>query len=378
MLAFYACTNTQIINMINVKEQYYHNEDADLYILKKNRVDLDLMKCVEEAKIFNSIVFIEPYVLPQNALYKIFNLFIAHSPNRYYRNCLLKVIGSKIYNKFLTFGFWTDALYVFDAFYKKNHNIEVEFVEEGIINYFFGIGRPYFCRTYGGIKEKCIRLLAHGVSSFRLKINITNMYVYRPDLVSLNYYIELKRINNQRDIISRLTKAYELKKQGITAIYEKTKIVYLLDNYEIDTHINILKNILRDIQETDLLIKLHPENSKKDVIKIYSAFPNIRIDDKNYCFEMLMIGQEGIKAFLSRASTFVYNFNFIFGVRKHNLLFYRLFKYKNKNVIDFGDKFFNAINKNNIIIINDFKEINQKTLKMRDAKNGEEINNSCK
>lgn len=363
MLAFYACTNTQIINMINVKEQYYHDEDADLYILKKNRVDLDLMKCVEEAKIFKSIVFIEPYVLPQNALYKIFNLFIAHSPNRYYRNCLLKVIGSKVYNKFLTFGFWTDALYVFDAFYKKNHNIEVEFVEEGIINYFFGNARPYFCRTYGGIKEKCIRLLAHGVISFRLKNNITNMYAYRPDLVSLNYYIELKRINNRNDIISRLTKAYKLKKQSINAIYEKTKVVYLLDNYEIDTHINILKNILRNIQETDLVIKLHPENSKKDVSKIYYSFPNIMIDNKNYCFEMLMINQKEIKVFLSRASTFAYNYEFVFGFKKYNLLLYRLFNKTSLNTIVFADKFFNNFG-NNLIIVKDIAEIKSYLLKL--------------
>lgn len=356
MLAFYACTNTQIINMINVKEQYYHNEDADLYILKKNRVDLDLMKCVEEAKIFNSIVFIEPYVLPQNALHKIFNLFIAHSPNKYYRNFILKAIGNKNYDKFLTFGFWADALYVLEVFYKKNKNIKVEFVEEGIINYFFGSARPYFCRTYGGIKEKGSRLFAHGLISFRLKDNITYMYVYRPDLVNSNYYIELKQINSRNDIISRLTKAYNLKKQAINAIYDKTKVVYLLDNYEIDIHINILKNILREIREKDLVIKLHPENSKKDVSKIYSAFPNIRIDDKNYCFEMFMIDQEGIKAFLSRASTFVYNFDFIFGVRKHNLLFYRLFKYKNKNITDFCDKFFNNFG-DNLIIVENITEI---------------------
>lgn len=367
MLAFYACTNTQIMNMINVKLQYYHDVDADLYVLKKNRVDLDLIKCIEDAEVFKTIVLIDPYILPKNMFSKVFSLFILHSPNIYYKKLISKVAKDKCYDKFITFGFWADTLYVLNTFYEKNKDIIVEFAEEGMINYFFDKGRPYFCRTYGGIKEKCIRLLAHGLAAFKLKRNITRMYVYRPDLVELIWCNELKQINNQNEIIQNIVKAYQNKKNGFNKIYDQVKFVYLLDNFKFDMHVYILKEILSYIHKKDLVIKLHPENTKDEIEKIYSTFPNTYIDNNDYCFEINMVGKNKIKAFISRGSTFAYSFKYIFGVEKLNLLLYRIFNKSNKDIINFADKFFNKVNRDNVIIVNDFEELAEKILKIRES-----------
>lgn len=378
MLAFYACTNTQIINMINVKLQFYRNVGADLYILKKNRVDLGLVKCIEEARIFKAIIIIDPYILPQNRLFKIFSLFVAHIPNKYYKKIITKASKDKCYDKFITFGFWADTLYVLNIFYEKNKDIIVEFVEEGMINYFFDKGRPYFCRTYGGIKEKIIRLLAHGLAAFKLKRNITRMYVYRPDLVESNYCNELKQINNQNEIIQNIVKIYQNKKKGFNKIYDQVKFVYLLDNFEFDMHIYILKEILSYINEKDLVIKLHPENTKDEVERIYYSFPNTYIDNNDYCFEINMVGKDKIKAFISRSSTFAYSFKYIFGIKKSNLLLYKIFNKSNAEIISFADKFFMNIGDNNIVVIKNVNEIKNNLMNyIREVQNNEKCINDC-
>ena len=359
MLAFYACTNTQIINMINVKEQYYRDENADLYILKKNRVDLDLIKCIEEANVFNSIVFIEPYVLPQNALNKIFNLFIAHSPNKYYRNYVLKAIGNKNYDKFLTFGFWADALYVLEVFYKKNKNIKVEFVEEGLVNYFPYDKELYYCRAYSGYKEKIIRFCAHGINLFLLKKRMRNTYMYKPQFIEDSKF-ELKEIRavdfSQNQILKKIFCAYfEYAGENIQK-YKDIDFVYLLDNYDFDRHISLIKYYYAQCKGKSFIIKAHPENTIAEIKTLQENFQNIKIDTSNFYFESIaaFYNLNNI-CLISRGSSSAYTMHVLFNVNYHNILIYKLFDYKNYDeIICEADKFWKFMNNiyGNFITIN--------------------------
>lgn len=350
MLAFYACTNTQIINMINVKLQYYHDVDADLYVLKKNRVDLDLVKCIEDAKIFKSMVLIEPYVLPQNSLHKVFNVFIAHSPNRYYRNYVLKALGKKIYDKFLTFGFWADALYVLDVFYKKNKNIKVEFVEEGLVNYFPYDQKLYYCRVYSGYKEKIIRFCAHGINSFLLKKRIRNIYMYKPQFAE-NSKFELKEILpvelRQNQILKKIFCNYFEYAGGNIQKYKNIDCVYLLDNYDFDRHISLIKYYYAQCKGKSFIIKAHPENTIAELKTLQENFQNIKIDTSNFYFESIAAFYNlNTICLISRGSSSAYTMHVLFNANYHNLLIYKLFDYENYNQIVKGaDKFWNFMDK---------------------------------
>lgn len=350
MIAFYACTNTQIINMINVKEQYYQNVDADLYILKKNRIDLDLIQCIKDTKVFKSIIFIEPYITSKCFIKKYLALFITHMPNKYYDEILIKKSSNIFYDKFLTFGFWSEALYILDYFYRQNTKIEVEFVEEGLVNYFPYRKKLYYCRAYYGLKEKIIRLLAHGLNAFFLKKNINSVYyLYMPEYFPKSE-IQYKKITaidiKNNYIFSQIFNKYYTYKKKLLQIYQNKTFIYIFDNKDIEKHIELIKIFYKKYNiNGNFLIKLHPENTFNDIKKIKAEIKDVQIDDSNFYFESLgfYYNIENINL-ICRGSSIAYNMHMLFGFKYKTILTYKLFAYNNYvDVINGYDKFWNFI-----------------------------------
>lgn len=360
MIAFYACTNTQIMNMINVKLQYYPNDLADLLVLKKSRIDLNFIKCIKESGCFNRIVFIDPYICDKSKISKIYYYFVDRAPKKYYFKQLEQYIGKKIYDKILTFGFWADALYILLYLYKLNKRIDIEFVEEGIINYYMDDMQLYFCRTYGGVKEKIIRLFSFGCKSFLLKNNIRKLYMYRPDMAKIKIDIPIKPIHSvacSDSLIYTIMLNYQKYLREIKKKYVNSKYIYLLDGYDMNKHIEIIGQIIKNINNKELIVRVHPENTKDDIKMLLSSIPCLDLDYSNIFFELLLFQLKlENKKFFSRASSISYNCSFIFGIDIRNVLLYHLFDYRysdKKELFDFADSFYKKFNYgNNMVIFN--------------------------
>ena len=135
MIAFYVWTDTLLLNAVRVKESFFSAEDADLIVLKLDRVSEELLEEIRRLDVFARVVELENIVPDApSALYKLTKLLRRRAGYRKLTDQLSSLSGTQ-YRLLLTGGFWSYFLFVYRYFTAWSPALDIAFLEEGAASY---------------------------------------------------------------------------------------------------------------------------------------------------------------------------------------------------------------------------------------------------
>lgn len=154
-LAFYAWTDALILNAVKVKVTYFSDCQADLLILELPRISRDLVNHLEEAGIFQNVLWIKPpfdNVAPIRR--KILKTFFV----RQYRVCYFSQLqqASKSYGALFAGALWSETTMLFEYLRRYNPLLAIYIMEEGTANY-RGIRAIARCDPLGARRDAIVR-----------------------------------------------------------------------------------------------------------------------------------------------------------------------------------------------------------------------------
>lgn len=154
-LAFYAWTDSLILNAVKVKLSNFPDYQADLFILELPRISRHLVRCLEKGGIFQNILWIK---LPFDDLppirRKLSKIFLVHWYRTFYFSQLEQI--SKSYGTLFAGALWSETIMLFQYLRQYNPLIEIQIIEEGTANY-YGIKAITRCDPLSPWRDKIIR-----------------------------------------------------------------------------------------------------------------------------------------------------------------------------------------------------------------------------
>ena len=287
MILFYAWTDTQIINLVNIKLTVYRNDRADLLVYGLSRVSEELLNEVLAGRIFENIYFLEvpPFYLErcrEGFREKLGAFFLGGDYRKYFNDRLTKFLGKKEYSLFLTGAFWSETLLVIRYLRKKNEGIKVMFYEEGLAAY---NGRPkwlFRAVPNKGIKATIRTVLYYGFSAYFYRKYVKGIYLYKPELSNIDY-IEKIRIpfsGNQKRFCSG-QKNNELSGEKI---YQDSEVIFIAEamggkDFCWKGIFNSILDVIFSVKvNAKVVIKAHPLGDIKEDLSGLEHYTGLYID----------------------------------------------------------------------------------------------------
>ena len=140
MIACYAWTNTQIINVTNARINLYGEEKADLFIFMGKHMSKELIAAVQKTGVYEHVFFIEPisinYLkLPFGRIRGLRLLFLKQEMQKVYGALLDKKCKGVQYSRALIAWFYQDNLFVLDYWDRHTDRLAITLVDEGTGSY---------------------------------------------------------------------------------------------------------------------------------------------------------------------------------------------------------------------------------------------------
>ncbi len=182
MIACYAWTDTQIINMIQTLRTVFPGQSADLYVLKLDRISDSLLSAIEKSAFFRSTTLlpIGPELRFSNPLVQLPGLktiSLGRQYDRFFAGQLERRPYKESYNELLIPGFWAETLHIFRAL-TPDTLPALHFVEEGMYSY---VRDSFRCRIDVMWKERLERMLRYGGTYRRARRQVRDIFLYRPE-----------------------------------------------------------------------------------------------------------------------------------------------------------------------------------------------------
>lgn len=297
MILFFVWTDIQLVNCINVKCNYYKNENAELIAYKRGRISERLLEIVREKRVFSDIYFLElPDFYDEDSVNKMnrFRYVIAHLYlKRYLSQEIKALIENKKFTIFLVASFWSETLTIYKNVRKYNKNIQIEIVEEGMANYTGSKKWIYRAAPSSAIKAILREFFYCGFLGIEARKKVRCMYLYQPKLMWTNSDRNIKKlpiIDKKNDIVFGIFEEWQ--ENFDNSLYEKSKIIYIADEIDLDKKDRaVLKNIVQFLPKVMgpfMIVKLHPSYSFKGTGKIEEGEKGIWIDYRNQQIENIL------------------------------------------------------------------------------------------
>lgn len=289
MLAFYGWTDRLLFNIMNLKNNVYPDEPADLFILLLERVSLELVERIRETKIFQNIFFLRLPQFhkdgPRSMKEKIVHLMSGWRYDRCYREQLRQQGVNASYRIFFTGAFWSESLFVFRYLLHINRAIRIIMVEEGTTNYCASDGWQFRCMPTSRLRELLFRLFYFPLTWGLARRAVDGLYLYPDEILirqcDLNLEAwEMPVIDTENPLC--FTILQELGEKPALELYRAHRVIYIggpiVSGYE-ETfeETSALVQIAAEVfGKEEILFRGHPlheqEESFIDVIKTNSTF----------------------------------------------------------------------------------------------------------
>lgn len=343
MIACFAWTNSQIINITNAKINLYPNEKADIYIRMGTHMSKSLISAVKTSQVFEHVYYLDPINLDYKKLKcgfsKYLRLFFLRKGYEEAYNALLEhLCGERKYNRAMLAWFFTENVFLLNYWSKFTDQLAITFVDEGTGSYCYTkkeICFPMFMANSAKIKIK--RYLAEGKLARRFAKNIDTICLYRPEYCRPDIDFEKKQL----PIISKETNPimYELLCNAVQSLdyihqiqYEKRDYYYFTtysaEGKSFDLRsLEILDTIVRSTSEKKSIVKVHMGNTQHGTSFAQSYEEKLFVDRERYIYEGLyaQLGNPNKKVLISCASTATINPKFMFGDEPYVIFTYRLY-----------------------------------------------------
>lgn len=280
----------QLINCINVRLNYFKDEEADIVIDKKERVSDRLIEVIDESKVFGNVFAIEmpDFFEPDKKGWANFASHMRYK--KYFANQLKLSIHKKKYETFILSAFWGETLNVYRYLKKVNPKVGIEIVEEGMANY--DGPRSWIYRTApASYLKSVIRgiFYCHNMG-VAIRRRVRCIYLYSPELSwthrkSIIY--KLPAINGENPVLYNIFKKW----QGRTNndFYMRCRYIFIIDAPMFNENLyEVFRNVLQEMsgQMRDFsIIRLHPLSKiDKKVADIYNE-DGIWVDNRKVPIE---------------------------------------------------------------------------------------------
>lgn len=291
MIACYAWTDTQIINMIQVMNVYYPDHKADLFVLKLDRISETLLKEVEVLHVFDHVqtIFPKQKFAPGRPLLSIpgiKTMIMNHCHQIHVRDTVYSVSPAEVYKSVLLPGFWAESLSFLRSI-SKQEIPPVYFVEEGMYSY---VKNSFRCRIDSYWKDIYERLFRYRGFYFLARQKVKGIFVYQPD--SMIACPELPRLKlpaiELRSSFWQLLLAAIVPREMIQE-YRQRKYIYLVGalkpEYEptYDRTKELISQTIATVGGNMIAVRMHPKDREA-----LQDFSNMTFVDRDaYWFEGL-------------------------------------------------------------------------------------------
>lgn len=338
------CTPYQILNLINLSINQFHNYEIDLVLVDHFEGYDKLYNKFIDKKIFNKVYLCKHKYIKENGLKEHKNLYFNIIEN-YIENFKMDK-----YDKFILGNNLIISNILFAKLKKLNKNLDVVLIEDGLLTYTSEFEE---LKTY----VKFIRRMM-GQPIIEKKY-IKSIYVYDRDLIcykinSNTQLINLEKINNR---VANVIKDIFMDDITDSNIYKN--IIYL-DQPFTSENLNISeKEVLKNIKKylgNEITVKLHPRQNKE----IYNCF-DLNILEKSKCIweiELLSINNLEEKTIVTVNSSAAFTPILLYGVETNIILLNNIFNKYNQNnlVYKFINKFIEKY-KTNIFLPDSYEEL---------------------
>lgn len=299
MILFYAWTDTQIINAVNVKENRYKGKSADLIIYKLKRISEDVIYSLKGSNVFENVYILYP---PKNYLErkrksiseKLESICLGSRYRMYFDTMLRDLLGEKKYEVFLTGAFWSETVLVIRYIKKFNSEIKIWFYEEGLAAY---NGPPNW--LFQTVPDKSIKatvrmLLYYGISSYKYRKYVKGIYMYKPELSNIDN-LEVIHIppilKNSNPVCYEICKGISYGKKDI---YEECDIIYIAEapnmksEKPLESIYRILDVIFDVLSHAKVVLKTHPIMQSLGIEFDVEKYANLYVDKSAACIEQIL------------------------------------------------------------------------------------------
>ena len=355
MIACYAWSNLQIINVTNAVINLYPDQKADLFIRMGPHVSHRLIASLERSGVYEHVHCIDPLVIDtkKTSLGRLPKLrFLATKPAllNAYSAMLDHLCGETVYERILLPWFFADSVFLLAHWAKYNKHLAISFVEEGTSSYCYTKQQMcYSLFNAPNFKARLKRYFTEGALMKRFKKNVDTICVYRPEYCRPD--IDFKKL--ALPVINQETNPimYRIMTGAVTQLdythfirYEKRN-VYYFSSYSMDDPsfekqcASLLDSIMKCKHRSKIICKVHTHNSTHAERFAADVDDQIFVDRAQYIFEglFMQLPDQDKKALVSCVSTTSINAKFMFGVEPYVILTYRLYNGYRQNPVERDD-----------------------------------------
>lgn len=341
MVAFYCVSNLAIFNAINVKQMYYRDDKADLFIRFVGGTSNVLVEEAAESGVFENVFCINyPSVDASRGILRksplVRALLNGKKIQEFISRYLDVLVKDKKYDTFLTLHMDAQAVHYAYYFRKNNKKLRIEFLEDGTASYL--CTKKYMTHPIPD-DMKWARFLLKKMSEayfyLRVRSNVTKrLYIYSPgqyDLEKGFMPMPLKMQTESKAVLERMAKKID---SSLVLLYKKKMVVYIANAKSrveptYDFAYGIIESII-DVVGMSLIVKTHSNASTENREHFAEKFESkVYVDREVYLFESLFceIPDWSDKIVVTRASASAMLFKTWFDTEPYVILTFRLFPF---------------------------------------------------
>lgn len=286
MIAFYAWTDTLLLNAVNLKTGEFAAEQADLFVLQLPRVSPQLLQYIRQQHIFRNVILIpEPTEGADGLLHKIMKIFSGRQYYRMFEQSLSQVAGQQ-YRLLVTGGFWSYSLFMYRALARYNPQLELAFLEEGIASY-AGEDMLLWCDPLNKPRSLLLHLLFYPGMFEAARRAAKTLYLYCPEACLSSRLLVVRPIGIYTPQTTALLAA--LGQQTDMDSYRTRSVIFFLQpetDADMERTAGWIRMASEEIGGEQILIKPHPDSV--DRLESLQLAPEILIDRSRVTFESVL------------------------------------------------------------------------------------------
>lgn len=186
MIACFAWTNLQMINISNAKVNLYSDEQADLFVRMGPHISAALVEAVRNSGIYKNVYTFDPVVLSYKNMrwgwvpgFKVFLLKGAFQEA--YSKLLQDLCGTRKYSRVLITWFYAENVFAVDYWMRNTDKLAITLVEEGTGSYFYKKKDLFFPMFMGKhMKDRIRRKITEYPLAKKLSKCIDTICLYQP------------------------------------------------------------------------------------------------------------------------------------------------------------------------------------------------------
>ena len=361
MIACYAWSNLQIINVTNAAANLYSDSKADLFIRMGPHISQSLIAALERSGVYEHVHCIDPLYIdckktPLGKIPKVRILATKSALRKAYGALLGHLCGETVYERALLPWFFADSVFFLDYWAKYNPKLAISFVEEGTSSYSYSQKQMCFSLFNAPtFAHKLIRYFKEGAMMRRFKHHVDTLCLYRPEYSQPDITFEKRALPTITEDTNPAM--YSIMCNAVAELdnthyirYEKRNIIYFSSYSIADPEFerqsaSILNSIVKKAFNKNIICKVHTHSTTHAQKFAQDVQDRIFVDREKYIFEGLymQLPNREKKIFVSCVSTTALNTKFMFGVEPYVIFTYRLYSGYRQNAVTGDDWLANSL-----------------------------------